>query len=234
MIFYNVDEIVILFSYLIFIMFSVITVLFVVLPLFVFIECKTHPFYCDFKLNSLCGMQNGNPVDPTPPTINFTIRTSETITYPDLGPSTNQPFLYWSRSDHPSQAELINGQIHTARFNQSEKMCVQFSYYLKSTGIHNNTWFDISTGGCYGASLYFIEQDNTDNWQIITVPLHRYTCPISLSITVNQREPARMAIAFDYIIVDLCDDFDPSNNGSKQTLNILFLVIISIFILFVE
>jgi hypothetical protein len=209
---------------------SAINVVFVVLCSLVLAKCKTYPFYCDFKLNSLCGMQNGNPIDPIQPAINFTIQTYQTVTYPDLGPSTNQPFMYWSRSGNPPETELTNGEIHTARFNQSKDMCVQFSYYINSTGINNNTWLDISAGGCYGASLYFIEQDNTHGWQVITVPLHDYTCAISLYITVNQLKPARVAIAFDYIIVDLCEDFDqsttttlPYNNAATQTWHAVFI-----------
>jgi hypothetical protein len=210
---------------------SVTVVLFIVLCSLRAVECKPHVFFCDFESNLLCGMQNGSPVDPTPSAINFTVRSFGNVTYPDLGPPSYHSFLYWSRSDDPPQAELINGQVHTGRFNQTENMCVQFSYYIESTGVDNGTWVDISAGGCYGASLYFIEQDHSNGWQVVTVPLHDYSCAISLYITVNQRTPARVAIAFDYIIVDLCEDLDNStttpayNRASIQTWK-AFLVIL--------
>ncbi|UJR32449.1 hypothetical protein I4U23_019911 [Adineta vaga] len=199
---------------------------------------EPHVFFCDFESNSTCGIENGSPVDPQPPPINFTIRSPQTVTYSDLGPFIGRSFFYWSRPDDSPHAEEYNGRIHTPKFHQIDgtNMCVQFTYYIKSTGTDNGTWLDVSTGGCYASSLFFVEQDDSKGWQTITIPLHEGNCSISLYFTVNQRTPVRVALAFDDIIVDWCDTLikttttHTSATPIQVTISTLFLVTLLILI----
>ncbi|CAF3914938.1 unnamed protein product [Adineta steineri] len=220
------------------IMLSPITYVFTVWCFVVILHTEAHIFFCNFESNSTCSIENGSPIDPEPPSINFTIQSPQTITYQDLGPFSGHSFFYWSRSDNFPHAEEFNGRAHTPKFNQTngENMCLEFMYYIKSTGTDNGTWLDVSTGGCYAASLFFIEQDDSNGWQTITVPLHKGNCSISLYFTVNQRTPVRMALALDNIIVDWCDALIETttipgiSNSSQLIFNTSFFVLI--FILF--
>ena len=189
------------------------------LLLFLHSAAGAHAFFCDFESNSTCSIENGSPVDPQPPPINFTIRSPSTLAYPDLGPFSGGSFLYWSRPDDYPYANELNGRIHTPKFHQTGgiNMCVQFTYYIKSTGTDNGTSLDVSTGGCYATSLFFIEQDDSNGWQTMTVPLHDGNCSISLYFTVNQRTSVRVAVAFDEIVVDWCDALTQSTTNAAAS-----------------
>jgi hypothetical protein len=221
-------------------MFSPVTCVFVTWCFLVILHLEAHIFSCDFESNSTCGIENGSPVDPQPPPINFTIQSPQTVTYQDLGPFSGHSFFYWSRPDDFPHAEEFNGRVHTPKFNQTdgEKMCVQFMYYIKSTGTDNGTWLDASTGGCYAASLFFIEQDDSNGWQTITVPLHEGNCSISLYFTFNKRTPVRVALALDDIAVDWCNNFMKTTtvhtlgNCSKLAFNTPLHIIVLILIFF--
>ncbi len=160
----------------------------------------------------------------SPPTFNFTVFTGDTVPNRELGPtrdhtnnSTSGGFLYWNR-ELPFTSTDFGRVYPSTTIEQNLGMCVKFAYYVKSLAVNKNgTTLGISTGGCYGASLWYHSLDDSQGWQTVIVPVKNSACAETFYFGVNQRQPIPVAVAFDDIEIDQCSSISPTTTTSSTT-----------------
>ncbi|CAF3080686.1 unnamed protein product [Rotaria sp. Silwood2] len=184
-------------------------------------------FSCNFDNQTMCDMTNGDQF--TKPTFNFTVMTGDTIPDRSLGPtrdhtskSSSGGFIYWNR-----QLPFIpgdNGVVEPSKtIQQNTGMCVRFAYYVKSVVVNRNaTSLMLSTGGCYGASPWYRSMDDSQGWQVATVPVLQFACAETFYFSVSQREPFAVSVAFDDIEIAQCSSFDPPTTTTLRTTKTTF------------
>ncbi|CAF1313350.1 unnamed protein product, partial [Rotaria sordida] len=179
-------------------------------------------FSCNFDNQTMCDMENGDRF--TTPKFNFTLMTGDTIPNRNLGPtrdhtsnSSSGGFLYWNR-----QLPFIpgdNGMITTSKsIEQNTGMCIRFAYYVKSLAVNKNaTNLMLSTGGCYGATRWYVSMDDSQGWQVVKVPVLQFACAETFYFSVSQDEPIEVSVAFDDIEIAQCSSFNPSTTTTTAT-----------------
>lgn len=167
-------------------------------------------------------MNYDNPAFP--PTYNFTVFTGETVPHKELGPtrdhttnSTTGGFIYWDQ--HTPYTTTDSGLVCTSEtVSQNAGMCIKFAYYVKSAAKNKNgTQLGLTTGGCYGATLWGVLLDDSQGWQLVIVPVKNYACPESYYFSVYQLTLAAVAVAFDDIEVDQCSSLIPTTTTTSTS-----------------
>ncbi|CAF1096941.1 unnamed protein product, partial [Rotaria sordida] len=179
-------------------------------------------FSCNFDNQTMCDMENGDRF--TTPKFNFTLMTGDTIPNRNLGPtrdhtsnSSSGGFLYWNR-----QLPFIpgdNGMITTSKsIEQNTGMCIRFAYYVKSLAVNKNaTNLMLSTGGCYGATRWYVSMDDSQGWQVVKAPVLQFACAETFYFSVYQDEPIEVSVAFDDIEIAQCSSFNPPTTTTTAT-----------------
>jgi hypothetical protein len=154
----------------------------------------------------------------TPPTksdnlfYNFTRINGNIIVDKILGPlidhTTNTIegyFLYWNYT-LPYRPNII-GQIITPHIETDVKMCLQFSYYVKSLDNLKSTQLSIDDE-CTPGLLWNQAIADTDGWQTVTIELQSSACTNTITFKIQHRSPVAIAFALDDIIIDRCYTFE--------------------------
>jgi hypothetical protein len=208
-------------------------------------------FACDFDspMDNSCGIRDDYTDFQPQSVINYTINSPNSIRDRDLGPRqstgwSGDSFLYWSRSDS-TPSTLINGQFKTPLIETNRDMCIRFAYFVNSTNVQpneHNTEIQISARGCHIATLWSVELDNSDGWQLVTKSLHPTACTQGIYFRITQKRPTRVAVAFDDITIAQCGTLNvltttqspsttPFNKSSLMSINyILLIAILFIFL----
>ncbi|CAF1154720.1 unnamed protein product [Adineta steineri] len=177
---------------------------------------------CDFDDLTMCNMVNGD--GSSEPFLDFIVITGDKIPNRNLGPTydhtTNSSaggFLYWNRE--LPYLPWSNGRIHPFKpIEQNLGMCIRFAYYVKSLSINKNgTMLALSTGGCYGTTIWSQSMDNSQGWKVAIIPVKEYACMEAFYFDVTQSEAIEVSIAFDDIQIDQCGIIDPTTTTSTTT-----------------
>ena len=179
-------------------------------------------FACDFDNLTMCDMVNGNRFSS--PTFNFSVVTGETVPNPELGPtrdhttnSSSGAFLYWQR-ELPFVPGDFGDISPSTRIEQNLGMCIRFAYYVNSSAINRNgTTLIVSAGGCYGSYLWIHSMDNSEDWQVVTVPVKGYACAETFYFDVTQKDPVPVSVALDDIEIAQCSSFDPPTTTTSTS-----------------
>jgi hypothetical protein len=142
--------------------------------------------------------------------------------------------------------QKINEQFKTPLIETNRDMCIRFAYFVNSTNVQpneQNTEIHVSARGCHIETLWSVELDNSDGWQLVTKSLHPTACTQGIYFRITQKRPSRVAVAFDDITLAQCGTLNvltatqspntmPFNKSSLMTINyILFITILFIFFL---
>jgi hypothetical protein len=207
-------------------------------------------FACDFNshYDLTCGIWDDyTDLDPRS-VINYTIQSPNTIADRELGPRqttgwSGEWFLYWSRSEQTSST-LTKGQFKTPLIETNRDMCIRFAYFVNSTGVQpdeKNTKIQITARGCHTDTLWSIELDHSNGWQLVITPFHHTACTQGIYFQITQQRPTRVAVAFDDITIAQCGSLDvltttvappTTTNVNKSSLSSThsILLIIALFI----
>lgn len=178
---------------------------------------------CNFDDQSMCDMINDDNAFSTS-TYNFTVFTGETVPNKELGPtrdhttnSTTGGFLYWDQ--HTPYTTTDSGLVCTSEtIAQNAGMCVKFAYYVKSAAKNKNgTQLGLTTGGCYGATLWGVLLDDSQGWQLVIVPVKNYACGETYYFSVYQITLAAVSVAFDDIQIDQCASLIPTTTTTTTS-----------------
>jgi hypothetical protein len=179
-------------------------------------------FSCNFDNASTCGLVNGNSFST--PTYNFTLVTGDTVPNRQLGPTrdhTNNAssggFIHWNQQLPFTSKDT--GVVNPVKpIQQNLGMCIRFAYYVKSLGTsRNGTHLSLATAGCYATYLWTKSMDDSEGWQVVTIPVLGYPCAETLSPSVVQVEPVPVSVAFDDIEIAQCSTFDPPTTSTITT-----------------
>ncbi|UJR14437.1 hypothetical protein I4U23_001434 [Adineta vaga] len=179
-------------------------------------------FSCDFDNLTLCGMETGDRF--MKPMYNFTIKTGETVPDRSLGPlldhTTNSSaggFSYWKRQLPFTSGDL--GYLFTAYPMVSNLgMCIRFAYYVKSSvKDKNGTMLGVTTGGCFGTTLWSILLDDSQGWQVVNLLAPNVVCMETYYLSVYQKTPVAVAVAIDDFIIDQCNTFTTTTTVTSTT-----------------
>jgi len=137
---------------------------------------------------------------------NFTRINANMLEDKTLGPlvdhttnTSNGYFLYWNYT-LPFLPKAI-GQIITSKIDTDIKMCLQFSYYLKSPDNITNAELSIDTVHS-SQSIWDAKITNTNGWQTVTVQLPGAANTDTIKFSIEHDHPGAMAFALDDIIFD--------------------------------
>lgn len=179
-------------------------------------------FAANFDEGTMDGMENN--YDVFSPRFNFTAITSDRVLYPALGPTHDHTsnsstgfFIYWNR-----QLPFMfgdNGVVNPSKWIQQNRgMCLRFAYFVNSTVLGNNaTSLSVTTGGCYGTTLWTQSMDDSQGWQVTTIPVRNYACGEKFYFWVTQTGLIDVAVAFDDIEIAQCSSFDPPTTTTTTT-----------------
>ena len=172
-------------------------------------------FSCDFDNGTLCSMQTQDRFSSS--TYNFTIYTAETIPNKQLGPSFDHTlnsstggFAYWDR-EYPFSA-TDSGKLFTLKPMESNlEMCIKFAYYVNSSVTdRNGTSLWITSGGCFGSTIWSITLDDSQGWQVVQLRAPAFACMETYYFGVYQTVAVAVSVAFDDIDIGQCGEISPS------------------------
>jgi hypothetical protein len=178
---------------------------------------------CNFDDMSFCGMENGDESFPLP-SYNFLVFSGDTVPKPNLGPTrdhtnnlTTGGFLYWNQA--LPFVPVATGIIRPNKtIEHNSGMCFQFAYYVNSLAINKNgTTVILSTNGCADGQLWNQSLDNSQGWQVVSVPVSNYACREKLYFMVYQQVPIDVSVAFDDIIVQQCGAPPPTSSMTTDS-----------------
>jgi hypothetical protein len=176
-------------------------------------------FSCNFDNLTMCDMENGDNAYPS--AFNFTVLTGDSVPNRNLGPtrdhtsnSTSGAFLYWNR-ELPF-VPWDNGTVHPLKtIEENVGLCVRFAYYVKSLGVNKNgTILTLKLDGCYKASLWVRILDDSQGWQVATVNVGNFVCPVTFYFFVQQSDPVTVSVAFDDVDIRQCNSFNSTTDNS--------------------
>lgn len=179
-------------------------------------------FSCDFDDQTMCLMSNGNRI--TPVNYNFSVFTGYTVPNQDLGPlrdhtndSMSGGFLYWNRTLPFTVGDY--GLIqHSRPVEANGAMCLHFAFFVNSSISNQNaTTIGVGVSGCIGASLWSQSLDDSQGWQVVTIPVPKNPCRQTFSLSVGQSQTVPVSVAFDDIEVVQCTTLPPNTTTTSTT-----------------
>jgi hypothetical protein len=172
-------------------------------------------YKCDFETDD-CGFGNAIPYDNLPTNWTRTIASSASTYDPSIDHTlaNSSGHYYKVNYSYPFLAEF-SAAAQSVNIFSSIQHCIQFYFYANAETFNPKirATFGISSGGCYGAYLYFISpfnsSDYADQWIKAIVHFREFSCIEFLLFSFSTTDFLRFGIAIDDVVVDRCDSLPP-------------------------